>query len=79
MFKKPKRLWEDVPLRSSYDAVIIGGGIHGLAAAYFLAKDYRMTNVAVIERRYLGYGGSGRNTTNVRANQRTQENVRPNQ
>jgi sarcosine oxidase subunit beta len=76
MFKKPKRLWEDVPLQSSYDAVLIGGGIHGLAAAYFLAKDFGMTNVAVVERRYIGYGGSGRNTAIVRANQRTQENVR---
>ncbi len=45
MFINPKRLWGKAPLRSSYDAVLIGGGIHGLAAAYFLAHDYSMTNV----------------------------------
>jgi sarcosine oxidase subunit beta len=76
MFGKLKRFWGKPPLRSGYDAVIIGGGIHGLAAAYFLARDHGMTNVAVIERRYIGYGGSGRNTAIVRANQRSQENVR---
>ena len=76
MFTKRKRFWGTSPLRSGYDAVIIGGGLHGLAAAYFLARDHGITNTAVIERRYIGYGGSGRNTAIVRANQRTQENVR---
>lgn len=69
-------MWRESPLKSSYDAVIIGGGIHGLATAYFLARDHGMEHVAVIERRYVGYGGSGRNTAIVRANQRTQENVK---
>ena len=76
MFKNLKRLWGKAPFEANYDSVVIGGGIHGLAAAYFLARDYGMANVAVIERRYIGYGGSGRNTAIVRANQRTQENVR---
>ncbi len=73
---KYKPLWGEKPsLKSNYDAVIIGGGLHGLAAAYFLAQQHGMRNVAVIEKRYLGFGGSGRNTAIVRANQRTQENV----
>ena len=55
---------------------MIGGGIHGLATAYFLAKEQGMKNVAVIESRYVGFGGSGRNTAIVRANQRSQENVK---
>ena len=76
MFRKYKPLWGEKPsLKSNYDAVIIGGGLHGLAAAYFLAREHGMRNVAVIEKRYLGFGGSGRNTAIVRANQRTQENV----
>jgi sarcosine oxidase subunit beta len=62
-------------LKKSYDAVIIGGGLHGLATAYFLAKEHGMTRIAVIERRYIGFGGSGRNTAIVRANQRTKENL----
>ena len=73
---KLERLWGASPFRSSYDAVMIGGGIHGLATAYFLAKEHSMKNVAVLERRYVGFGGSGRNTAIVRANQRSQENVR---
>jgi len=75
MFKNTKRLWGAPSLKSSYDAVIIGGGLHGLATAYFLASRHGMTNVAVIEKRYIGFGGAGRNTAIVRANQRTQENV----
>ncbi len=73
--KQTKRLWDSPPLKSSYDAVIIGGGLHGLATAYFLATRHGMRDVAVIEKRYIGFGGAGRNTAIVRANQRTQENV----
>ncbi|MBU2547307.1 MAG: FAD-dependent oxidoreductase [Proteobacteria bacterium] len=73
---KNKSLWGRPPMKSSYDAVIIGGGIHGLATAYYLAKDHGLTDVGIIERRYVGYGGTGRNTAIVRANQRSQENVR---
>ena len=75
MFGKFNRLWEKPPLKSSYDAVIIGGGLHGLATAYFLAQNHGMKHVAVIEKHYIGYGGAGRNTAIVRANQRTQENL----
>lgn len=62
-------------LRDRYDIVIIGGGVHGLAAAYYLAKDYGVTNIAVLEKSYLGSGGSGRNTAIIRSNYRTLEGV----
>ena len=75
MFGTYKRLWKETSLKSSYDAVIIGGGLHGLATAYYLARDHGMTNVAVLEKNYIGFGGAGRNTAIVRANQRTQENL----
>jgi sarcosine oxidase subunit beta len=75
VFRKFKRLWEKAPLKSSYDAVIIGGGLHGLATAYYLARNHGMKNVAVIEKRHIGFGGAGRNTAIVRANQRTKENL----
>lgn len=76
MFLKYKRLWSESALKSSYDLVIIGGGLHGLATAYYLAKDHGMVNVAILEKHHIGFGGSGRNTAIVRANQRTQENIR---
>ncbi len=71
-----KRLWKQPEKqRSSYEAVIIGGGLHSLATAYYLAKDHGITDVAIIEKNYIGFGGAGRNTAIVRANQRTSENV----
>ena len=70
-----KRVWKTNPMRSSYEAVIIGGGLHGLATAYYLARYHGMPDVAVLEKRYIGYGGAGRNTAIVRANQRTSDNV----
>ena len=73
---KIKSLWGKSPMKSSYDVVIIGGGIHGLATAYFLGRNHDVTDVAVLERRFVGYGGTGRNTAIVRANQRSQENVK---
>src|SRR5688572_8380444 len=60
-------------LRDRYDVVIIGGGSHGLATAYYLAKNHGITNVAVLERNYIGSGAAGRNTTIIRANYRTPE------
>jgi sarcosine oxidase subunit beta len=63
-------------LKPSYDAVIIGGGGHGLAAAYYLSRDYGMSNIAVIEKGYIGSGNTGRNTTIVRSNYLTPEGVK---
>ena len=54
--------------KSEYDAVIIGGGGHGLATAYYLASVHGMTNIAVIEKGWLGGGNTGRNTTIIRSN-----------
>ena len=62
-------------LKSEYDVVIIGGGGHSLAAAYYLAKDHGITNVAVLEKGYIGGGGTGRNTAIVRSNYLTPEGV----
>jgi len=60
--------WRDAEPKPEYDAIIIGGGGHGLSTAYYLAKEHGMTNIAVIEKGYLGGGNVGRNTTIVRAN-----------
>ncbi|MCZ4353326.1 sarcosine oxidase subunit beta family protein [Roseovarius aestuarii] len=60
--------WRDAAPKDSYDVIIIGGGGHGLATAYYLAKNHGITNVAVLEKGYLGGGNIGRNTTIVRAN-----------
>jgi methylglutamate dehydrogenase subunit A len=62
------RAWRDPAPKAEYDAVIIGGGGHGLSTAYYLAKNHGITNVAVLEKGYLGGGNVGRNTTIVRAN-----------
>lgn len=70
------RTWYDHDLRDSYDVVIIGGGVHGLATAYYLARNHGITNVAVLEKAYIGSGGSGRNTAILRSNYLTPEGVR---
>jgi sarcosine oxidase, subunit beta len=62
-------------LRRRYDVVIVGGGGHGLAAAYSLARDHGITDVAVLDRSYLGGGNTARNTTIIRANYLTPEGV----
>jgi sarcosine oxidase, subunit beta len=66
----------DQPLEPRYDVVIIGGGGHGLATAYYLAHEHGIRNVAVLERNYIGSGGTGRNTTVLRANYKTPETIR---
>jgi len=70
-----EKMWPQHPLKDSYDVVIIGGGAHGMAAAYYLAKDHGITNVAVLEKNYIGSGNSGRNTAIVRSNYRTAEGI----
>ncbi len=60
--------WRNPAPKAEYDAVIIGGGGHGLSTAYYLAKNHGFTNIAVLEKGYLGGGNVGRNTTIVRAN-----------
>jgi sarcosine oxidase, subunit beta len=69
------RMWRQHPLKQQYDVVLIGGGVHALAAAYYLARDHGITDVAVLEKEYIGSGGSGRNTAIIRSNYRTTEGV----
>jgi len=63
-----QRAWRSPEPKKSYDAIIIGGGGHGLATAYYLAAVHRMTNIAVVEKGWLGGGNTGRNTTIIRSN-----------
>jgi sarcosine oxidase subunit beta len=69
------RAWQARPLKPTYDVVIVGGGVHGLATAYYLAKNHGITDVAVLDKGYLGGGGSGRNTAILRSNYLTPEGV----
>ena len=71
-----RRMWRPPSeLRDSYDVVIIGGGSHGLATAYYL-REHGITNVCVLERNYIGSGAAGRNTTILRSNYKTPEGAR---
>ena len=75
LFRKERVLPQTRDLQRSYDVVIIGAGVHGLATAYYLGKEHGITNVAVLEKSYLGAGNSGRNTAILRANYRTPEGI----
>ena len=62
------RQWRDPEPKENYDVIIVGGGLHGLATAYYLAKNHNIHNVAVLEKGWIGGGNAGRNTTIVRSN-----------
>jgi sarcosine oxidase subunit beta len=70
-------MWRKRPeLKDSYDVVIVGGGSHGLATAYYLQKEHGITDVAILEKNYIGSGAAGRNTTILRSNYKTPEGAR---
>src|SRR3977135_3018387 len=73
---EPRMFTRHDALKASYDVVIIGAGGHRLAAAYYLARDHGIRNVAVLDRGYLGGGNTGRNTTIIRSNYLTPEGVK---
>src|SRR5271154_5487290 len=64
------RVWRDAAPRPEYDILIVGGGGHGLATAYYLAKLYGRSNIAVLEKSWIGLGNAGRNPTIIRSNYR---------
>ena len=71
---RTRRMWRPRgELKKRYDIVIVGGGSHGLATAYYLAKNHGITDIAVLEKGYIGSGAAGRNTTIIRSNYRTPE------
>jgi sarcosine oxidase, subunit beta len=69
-----QQMWREHELKDRYDVVVIGGGVHGLATAYYLTQ-LGIRDVAVLEAKYIGFGGSGRNTAIVRSNYRTPEGI----
>jgi sarcosine oxidase subunit beta len=73
--KKWERAWRDPEPKKHYDVIIIGAGGHGLASAFYLAKNHGIKNIAVLEKGYLGGGNTGRNTTIVRSNYMLDENA----
>src|SRR5262245_65371330 len=66
--EQPPQLWKSVKPKKAYDAIIVGGGGHGLATAYYLAMNHGLTNIAVLEKGWLGGGNTARNTTIIRSN-----------
>jgi len=76
IFRKRRMSRPRPALKDSYDVVIVGGGAHGLATAYYLASQHGITDVAVLEKSYIGSGAAGRNTTILRSNYKTPEGAR---
>ena len=62
------RAWRDAQPKKKYDVIIVGAGGHGLATAYYLGKNFGITNVAVLEKGWLGGGNIARNTVTIRSN-----------
>ncbi len=72
----PDFLWRNPTPKSSYEVVIVGAGGHGLATAYYLAREHGIRDVAVLEKGWLGGGNTGRNTTIIRSNYLYDESAR---
>jgi heterotetrameric sarcosine oxidase beta subunit len=70
-----ERAWRDPSPKKTYDVIIVGGGGHGLATAYYLAKNHGIKNIAILEKGHVGSGNVGRNTTIVRSNYMMQDNT----
>jgi methylglutamate dehydrogenase subunit A len=71
-----KPAWRDPTPKAEYDIIIVGGGGHGLATAFYLAKEHGLRNVAVVEKGWIGSGNAGRNTTIIRSNYLLRPNIR---
>ena len=69
-----KKTWQNPEIKKKYDVIIIGGGGHGLATAFYLAKEFNIKNIAVLEKKWIGGGNVGRNTTIIRSNYLLNEN-----
>ena len=69
-----EKTWKNPELKKEYDVIIIGGGGHGLATAFYLAKEFNIKNIAVLEKNWIGGGNVGRNTTIIRSNYLLNEN-----